>query len=64
MSPFSTHADVPEAHPAIDIATVRVEDPTGPDRCTIYPRGAEGLTIMATWLTANGDAFVDLETMR
>ena len=54
----------PIAHPAEALAFVRVEYPTGPDRWTIYPHGAEGLTLMETWLTADGDAFVDLGAMR
>lgn len=54
----------PSTHPADALAFVRVEYPTGPDRCTIYPHSAEGLTLMETWLTADGDAFVDLGAMR
>jgi len=66
MSPVteSTGSALPIPHPAAALAFVRVEYPTGPDRCTIYPQAAEGLTLMETWLTADGDAFVDLGAMR
>lgn len=51
-------------HPATGFAFVRVEYPSGPDRCTIHPREAEGHTLMATWLTADGGSVVDLAAMR
>lgn len=54
----------PIPHPAEALAFVRVEYPTGPDRCTIFPHDSEGLTLMETWLSADDDAFVDLGAMR
>lgn len=35
-----------------------------PDRRTIYPPGTTSVARMSTWLTADADAFVDLESMR
>jgi|GEM_PF-1057134 len=41
-----------------------VSYPDGPDRCTIFPPDATGVTRMSTWLTADSDAFVDLAAVR
>ncbi|PSP78331.1 hypothetical protein BRC88_11570 [Halobacteriales archaeon QS_4_69_225] len=41
---------------------VRYDD--DPDRRTVYPRGLSGVARMSTWLTADDDAFVDLESAR
>ncbi len=41
-----------------------VSYPDGPDRCTIFPPDATGVTRMSTWLTANCDAVVDLASVR
>lgn len=35
-----------------------------PDLCTIYEPDSEGMSKMATWITAKGDAFVDTESYR
>jgi hypothetical protein len=35
-----------------------------PDRCTIYPRGRRPEERIATWFSANAEAFVGLEAMR
>jgi hypothetical protein len=35
-----------------------------PDRRTVYPPGLSGVPRMSTWLTADVDAFVDLESVR
>jgi hypothetical protein len=35
-----------------------------PDRVTVYPPGASSVARMSTWLTADIDAFVDLEDCR
>ncbi|PSP68008.1 hypothetical protein BRC85_03795 [Halobacteriales archaeon QS_1_69_70] len=41
---------------------VRYED--GPDRLTVCPPGLAGEARMSTWLSADRDAFLDLETVR
>jgi hypothetical protein len=35
-----------------------------PDECTIYPREANGVDRMATWISAREPAFVDLRKTR
>ena len=45
------------------IAAVEQRD-DGPDECTLFPCNTDGVDLMATWMTARGDAFVDLESMR
>lgn len=50
------------ADPRLEAKLVRYPD--GPDRLTIHPPGTEGVTLMSTWLTADADAFVDLESVR
>jgi hypothetical protein len=50
------------AQPALSLAVVQYAD--SPDRCTIYPPDATGDERLSTWLSANRDAFVDLDTMR
>ncbi|MFW5964126.1 MAG: DUF7511 domain-containing protein [Natronomonas sp.] len=35
-----------------------------PDRRTVYPPGLSGVARMSTWLTADADAFVDLDSAR
>lgn len=47
-----------------ELRSVVVEYDQGPDQRTVYPDGATGLERMATWLTADADAFVDLESVR
>jgi len=41
---------------------VRYDD--GPDRLTVCPPGLAGDARMSTWLSANSDAFLDLEIVR
>lgn len=49
---------------AYDLRHEIVSYPDRPDRCTIFPPGATGVTRMSTWLTADRDAFVDLAAVR
>ncbi|MFB6097481.1 MAG: hypothetical protein ABEJ74_08845 [Haloferacaceae archaeon] len=35
-----------------------------PDECTLYPTDATEAELVTTWITAEGDAFVDLEAVR
>lgn len=41
-----------------------VRYPNGPDRLTVHPPGVDGVALLSTWLTADADAFVDLESAR
>jgi len=41
-----------------------VEYEEGSDRRTIYPPGLSSIARMSTWLTADSDAFVDLDDVR
>ncbi|PSQ35289.1 hypothetical protein BRD05_05440 [Halobacteriales archaeon QS_9_70_65] len=41
---------------------VRYDDDS--DRRTVYPEGLSGVARMSAWLTADDDAFVDLESAR
>lgn len=47
---------------AFDHAIVENED--GVPECTIFPRECEEEKIVTNWLTASGDAFVALESVR
>jgi hypothetical protein len=51
-------------HPAVSLRLVRVEYHDGPDRWTVHPRNADRVTLVATWLTADREAFVDLGDVR
>jgi len=46
----------------LSLTVVRYAD--GPDRCTIHPPDASGDERMATWLSADREAFVGSEAMR
>lgn len=35
-----------------------------PDECAIFPREASDATLTTTWITAEGDAFVDVLDQR
>ncbi len=48
--------------PALVSTIVRYTD--SPDRRTVYPPGLSSVARMSTWLTADADAFVDLDRMR
>ncbi|GAD53397.1 hypothetical protein MBEHAL_2157 [Halarchaeum acidiphilum MH1-52-1] len=52
-----------ETWPEFDLAC-RVEEYDDGVQCTIYPDGADDDTLVTTWLTAEDDAFVDLESAR
>ena len=47
---------------ALESRLVRYDD--GPDRLTVCPPGLAGDARMSTWLSADSDAFLDLETVR
>ncbi|WP_435100370.1 DUF7511 domain-containing protein [Halarchaeum sp. P4] len=52
-----------ESWPEFDL-TCRVEEYEDGDHCTVFPADADDDELVTTWLTAEGDAFVDLETVR
>ena len=47
-----------------DLHGVVVAYEDGPDRCTIYPRYLSATERLCSWITADADAFVELERMR
>ncbi len=51
-------------HVPITLISRLVRYEGGPDRRTIYPPGLSDDARMATWLSADNDAFVDLERCR
>jgi hypothetical protein len=72
-SPGATHPDGSSASAtashAIDgrdfaLHSVVVEYDGRPDRCTIYPRRSACRDRVASWLSADREAFVGLEEMR
>ncbi|WP_254271786.1 DUF7511 domain-containing protein [Haloarcula marina] len=48
----------------IDLSATVVRYTDRPDRCTVYPPGSSGVARMSTWISADADAFLDIETMR
>ncbi|WP_162991390.1 DUF7511 domain-containing protein [Halostella salina] len=50
--------------PGEELHAVTVANDGEPDECTLYPRGSTGLDRMSTWITAEGGAFVDLDSVR
>lgn len=53
----------PDRYETNVVATVETRD-DGPDECTLFPCNVDGVDLMTTWMTAQEDAFVDLESMR
>jgi hypothetical protein len=49
---------------SFELRSVVVNYEHRPDRRTVYPRGLSSIERMSTWLTADADAFVDLESVR
>ncbi|MFC5366245.1 DUF7511 domain-containing protein [Salinirubrum litoreum] len=62
----SSSATAPHAIDSRDFAlhSVVVEYDGRPDRCTIYPRRSRCRDRVASWLSADREAFVGLEEMR
>lgn len=60
MNADSHHADS-EPTP-LDYVTVENDD--APDECAIFPREASDDVLTTTWITAQADSFVSLESMR
>ena len=51
--------------PPETVRVARIESyEDNPDECTIHPANAPADTLTTTWITARGDAFVQLDAMR
>jgi hypothetical protein len=53
-----------QSHRPITVRSRLVRYDDRPDRRTVYPPGCSGDARLSTWLSADSDAFVDLETVR
>jgi hypothetical protein len=56
--------DPTDRAPTAPLVSTLVAYSSRPDRRTIYPPGTTSVARMSTWLTADADAFVDLESVR
>ena len=54
----------PPASAAERLVSRLVTNADGPDRRTVFPKGLSNVARMSTWLTANDEAFVDVEENR
>ncbi|MFQ3295960.1 MAG: hypothetical protein ACI8VE_003052, partial [Natrialbaceae archaeon] len=50
--------------PETTVVSTTEHSEDGPDECTLFPCNLEGVDLMTTWITARGNSFVDLESMR
>lgn len=50
--------------PPADLDHVTIENDEAPDECAIFPSDASEDVLMTTWISAHGDSFVALESMR
>ena len=62
--PASFDAQPSADHPSAALRSVVINYEDRPDRRTVYPEGLTSVERMSTWLTADDDAFVDLEDAR
>ena len=63
VAPEGRRSTAPPRRPiTLESRLVRYDD--GPDRLTVCPPGLAGDARMSTWLSADSDAFLDLETVR
>lgn len=58
-----------DSHPPIDespteLDHVTIEPEGAPNECAIFPREGTEEELMTNWISAHGEAFVSLETMR
>lgn len=63
----TTRATGPASDPrgrAVTLESTLVSYDDGADRRTVYPPGLSSVARMSTWLTADSEAFVDLEGAR
>ncbi|GAB3665512.1 DUF7511 domain-containing protein [Halopiger thermotolerans] len=61
---LATAARYPPRTRSIDLESIVVRYEDRPDRCTITPRECADSDRLTTWLSADVDAFVDLDRMR
>lgn len=54
----------PDAAAAEPLTGTLVRYADRPDRMTIHPEEDDDVALMATWLSADADAYVDLEELR
>lgn len=54
----------PGLAPPADHTVAEVVDTRDGRQCTIYPADVDEAALVTTWITADEDAFVDLEEMR
>ncbi|WP_135852786.1 DUF7511 domain-containing protein [Halorussus salinus] len=60
--PADLETEARDDRPDIGLRSVVVEYEERPDRRTVYPAGVSGMERMSSWLTADDDAFVDLDS--
>ncbi|WP_435176752.1 DUF7511 domain-containing protein [Halorussus sp. AFM4] len=68
-APTDTDDESPPTAPTLpdrgaDLTAVVVERESGPDECTLYPRGASDETLATEWITAEAGSYVALAAMR
>ncbi|WP_276255781.1 DUF7511 domain-containing protein [Halomontanus rarus] len=51
-------------HSCPPLEHVTVENDGAPDECALFPCEATETELHTTWMTAQGESFVDLESMR
>lgn len=63
---LDTVQDSPEEPPDVgpDLDCITVENDGAPDECAIFPREASEPELLDTWISAQGEAFVDLESIQ
>ena len=64
-----TDTDITDRPAALETETIELVDATvendgAPDECAIFPKDASETELMTTWISAQGDSFVALESMR
>lgn len=66
--PADRRPDAPRSDPArrqpVTLESTLVRHERGPDRRTVYPPRLSEVARMSTWLSADSDAFVDLDAAR
>jgi hypothetical protein len=62
--PAGFETEARDDRPDVALRSVAVEYEDRPDRRTVYPADASGAERTSAWLTADGSAFVGLETAR
>ncbi|RQG92428.1 DUF7511 domain-containing protein [Natrarchaeobius chitinivorans] len=50
--------------PTDELDHVVIENDDAPNECAIFPQGASEDRLVSSWLTAHGDSFIALESMR